>query len=108
MYNSKISGLGMYVPENVVTNDDLSKVMDTSSEWIIERTGIKERRHIKKGDGNTTAIMGVKAAEIAMKRASIEKNEIDLILFATLSPDYYFPGSGVLVQEVLDLSLIHI
>ena len=93
----------MYVPENVVTNDDLSKIMDTSSEWIIERTGIKERRHIKKGDGNTTAIMGVKAAEIAMKRASIEKNEIDLILFATLSPDYYFPGSGVLVQELLDI-----
>ena len=55
MYNSKISGLGMYVPENVVTNDDLSKVMDTSSEWIEERTGIKERRHIKKGDGNSTA-----------------------------------------------------
>ena len=91
MYNSKISGLGMYVPENVVTNDDLSKIMDTSSEWIIERTGIKERMHIKKGDGNSTAIMGVKAAEIAMKRADIEKNEIDLILFATLSPDYYFP-----------------
>ena len=68
----------MYVPENVVTNEDLSKIMDTSNEWIIERTGIKERRHIKKGDGNTTAIMGVKAAEIAMKRASIEKNEIDL------------------------------
>ena len=69
MYNSKISGLGMYVPENVVTNDDLSKIMDTSSEWIIERTGIKERRHIKKGEGNTTSVMGVKAAEIAMKRA---------------------------------------
>ena len=103
MYNSKISGLGMYVPENVVTNDDLSKIMDTSSDWIIERTGIKERRHIKKGDGNTTAIMGVKAAEIAMKRAGIEKNKIDLILFATLSPDYYFPGSGVLVQELLDI-----
>ena len=64
MYNSKISGLGMYVPENVVTNEDLSKIMDTSNEWIIERTGIKERRHIKKGDGNTTATMGVEAAKI--------------------------------------------
>ena len=103
MYNSKISGLGMYVPENVVTNDDLSKKMDTSSEWIIERTGIKERRHIKKGDGNTTATMGVEAAKIAMKRAGVEKNDIDLILFATLSPDYYFPGSGVLAQELLDI-----
>jgi len=103
MYNSKISGLGMYVPENIVTNDDLSKVMETSDDWIIERTGIKERRHIKKGDGNTTAIMGVKAANIAMERAGIDKNDIDLILFATLSPDYYFPGSGVLAQELLDI-----
>ena len=65
MYNSKISGLGMYVPENVVTNNDLSKIMDTSDEWITERTGIKERRHIKKGDGNSTSKMGVKAAKIA-------------------------------------------
>ena len=72
MYNSKISGLGMYVPENVVTNDDLSKVMDTSSEWIVERTGIKERRHIKKGDGNSTATMGVEASKIAMERAGID------------------------------------
>ena len=93
----------MYVPENVVTNDDLSKVMDASSEWIVERTGIKERRHIKKGDGNSTATMGVEASKIAMERAGIDKNEIDLILFATLSPDYYFPGSGVLVQELLDI-----
>ena len=59
MYQSKISGLGMYVPENIVTKTDLEKLMDTSNEWIIERTGIEERRHIKKGDGNTTASMGV-------------------------------------------------
>ena len=103
MYNSRISGLGMYVPENIVTNDDLSKIMETSNEWIIERTGIKERRHIKKGDGNTTAIMGVKAANIAMERAGIDKNDIDLILFATLSPDYYFPGSGVVLQDLLGI-----
>ena len=103
MYNSRISGLGMYVPENIVTNDDLSKIMDTSNEWIIERTGIKERRHIKKGDGNSTVVMGVKAAKIAIERAGIDKDDIDLILFATLSPDYYFPGSGVLAQEELDI-----
>ena len=103
MYNSRISGLGMYVPENIVTNDDLSKIMDTSNEWIIERTGIEERRHIKKGDGNTTAIMGIKAAKIAIERAGIDKDEIDLIIFATLSPDYYFPGCGVLVQEELKI-----
>ena len=103
MFNSKISGLGMYVPENIVTNHDLSKIMDTSNEWIVERTGIRERRHIKKGDGNSTLMMGVKAAKIAIDRAGIEKNEIDLILFSTLSPDYYFPGSGVLVQEKLNI-----
>ena len=103
MYNSRISGLGIYVPENIVTNDDLSKMMDTSSDWIIERTGIEERRHIKKGDGNSTATMGVKAAKIAIERAGIAINDIELILFATLSPDYYFPGSGVIVQEELGI-----
>ena len=103
MYNSKISGLGMFVPENIVTNDDLSKMIDTSSDWIIERTGIEERRHIKKGDGNSTASMGVKAAKIAIERAGIATSDIELILFATLSPDYYFPGSGVIVQEELGM-----
>lgn len=103
MYQSKIAGLGKYVPENVVTNADLSKIMETNDEWITERTGIKERRHIKKGDGNTTAIMGVKAAKIAIERAGISKDDIDLIVFATLSPDYYFPGCGVQVQEMLDI-----
>ena len=103
MFNSKISGLGMYVPENVVTNHDLSKIMNTSNDWIVERTGIKERRHIKKGDGNSTMMMGVKAAKIAIERAGINKNDIDLILFSTLSPDYYFPGSGVLVQDILEI-----
>ena len=95
--------MGMYVPENVVTNNDLSTIMDTSNEWIVERTGIEERRHIKKGDGNTTATMGAKAAKIAIERADINKNDIDLILFATLSPDYYFPGSGVIVQQLLEI-----
>ena len=103
MYNSKITGMGMYVPENIVTNKDLTSLMDTSHEWIIERTGIEERRHIKKGDGNTTATMGVKAAKIAIEGADIDKNDIDLILFATLSPDYYFPGSGVIVQQHLEI-----
>ncbi|MGD2005433.1 MAG: beta-ketoacyl-ACP synthase III [Flavobacteriaceae bacterium] len=103
MYQSKITGLGMYVPENVVTNADLEKIMDTNNEWIVERTGIEERRHIKKGDGNTTATMGVKAAKQAIERAQIKTTDIGLILFATLSPDYYFPGSGVLVQELLEI-----
>lgn len=101
MYTSKIIGLGHYVPENVVTNDDLSKLMDTNDAWIQERTGIKERRHIKKGDGNSTSVMGVKAAKIALERAKISSEEIDMIVFATLSPDMYFPGGGVEVQEML-------
>lgn len=103
MYQSRISGLGMYVPENRITNADLEKVMDTNNEWIVERTGIEERRHIKKGDGNTTATMGVKAARQAIERAKLKPTDIELILFATLSPDYYFPGSGVLVQEQLEI-----
>jgi 3-oxoacyl-[acyl-carrier-protein] synthase-3 len=104
MYQSKITGLGKYVPENVVTNHDLSKMMDTSDEWIQERTGIKERRHIKKGDGNTTAVMGFKAAKIAIERAKINKEDIELIVFATLSPDYYFPGCGVQIQDMLGIA----
>ena len=103
MYNSKIIGLGKFLPENIVTNKDLEKTMETSNEWIVERTGIEERRHIKKGDNEGTASMGVKAAKIAIERSKIKAQEIDLILFATLSPDYYFPGSGVLVQEALDI-----
>ncbi|GAK95047.1 3-oxoacyl-[acyl-carrier-protein] synthase [Nonlabens ulvanivorans] len=103
MYTSRITGMGKYVPENIVTNDDLSKLMDTNDAWIQERTGIKERRHIKKGDGNSTAVMGVKAAEMALERAKISKEDIDMIVFATLSPDYYFPGCGVQVQELMDI-----
>jgi len=103
MYTSRITGMGKYVPDNVVTNDDLSKKMDTNDAWIQERTGIKERRHIKKGDGNSTAMMGVKAAEIALERARISKDAIELIVFATLSPDYYFPGCGVQVQDIMGI-----
>ena len=103
MFNSKIIGLGKYVPENIVTNSDLEKLMDTSSEWIIERTGVEQRRHAVKGDGNGTASMGVKASKIALERANLNAQDIDLILLATLSPDYYFPGSGVLVQDALEI-----
>jgi 3-oxoacyl-[acyl-carrier-protein] synthase-3 len=106
MYNSKIIGLGKYVPDNVVTNDDLSKLMDTTDEWITERTGIKERRWVQKGDGDTTATMGVKAAKIAIERSGIDKDDIDFIIFATLSPDMYFPGPGVQVQHALDIKTV--
>lgn len=106
MYNSKIIGLGKYLPENVVTNDDLSKLMDTNDEWIQERTGIKERRWIKEGSEDTSAVMGAKAARIAIERSGLSKDDIDFIVFATLSPDYYFPGCGVQIQDMLDMPTI--
>lgn len=103
MLHSKIGGIGYYVPERVVTNRELEKVMDTSDEWIQERTGIQERRYGKK-HVETTTTMGARAAEIAIGRAGISKEEVDFIIFATLSPDYYFPGCGVLLQRELGIT----
>ena len=105
MFHSKISGLGFYVPDNIVTNDDLSKLIDTNDEWIQERTGIQERRHIIRGQDTTTS-MGVKAAKIAIERSGISNDEIDFIVFATISPDYYFPGPGVALQQQLGLKTV--
>ena len=87
MYTSKIAGLGHYVPDNVVTNEDLSKMMDTSDEWITERTGIKERRWIDPQTDDSPSAMGTKAARMAIKNAGLAPDEIDLLIFATLSPD---------------------
>ena len=106
MYNSKITGLGYFVPENIVTNNDLSKFMETSDEWIEERTGIKERRWIDPKTGETTSTMAVKASKIAIERSGLKKQDIDFIIFATLSPDMYFPGGGVRVQDMLDMPTI--
>ena len=106
MYNSRIIGLGKYLPDNIVTNDDLSKIMDTSDEWIQERTGILERRWIKDGTNDTSAVMGAKAAKIAIERSGLSTDDIDFIVFATLSPDYYFPGCGVQIQDMLDMKTI--
>src|SRR6185436_5415512 len=105
MIRTRVAGIGMYVPKNVVTNDDLTRVMDTSDEWIQERTGIKERRFATRFE-DTTTTMGVEAAKIAIERAGITANDIDFIVFATLSPDYYFPGCGVLVQRMLGMKEI--
>ena len=106
MYNSKITGLGYYVPENVVTNNDLKAFMETSDEWIQERTGIEERRWIDPKTGDNTSTMAVKASKIAIERAGLTKDDIDFIIFATLSPDMYFPGGGVRVQDMLDMPTI--
>jgi len=105
MLRTKIAGIGMYVPSNVVTNNDLVKYMDTSDEWIQERTGIKERRFADRTK-ETTTTMGVEAAKIAIERAGITPQDIDFIIFATLSPDYYFPGCGVLVQRAMKMNEI--
>lgn len=95
----------MYVPENVVTNEDLTQYMDTSDEWIQERTGIKERRFAHRTN-ETTTTMGVQAATIAIERAGITAQDIDFVVFATLSPDYYFPGCGVLLQRAMKMKEI--
>lgn len=105
MIRSKIAGIGMYVPKNVITNNDLLKYMDTSDEWIQERTGIKERRFADR-TGETTTTMGVEAAKMAIERAGLTPRDIDFIVFATLSPDYYFPGCGVLVQRAMKMKEI--
>ncbi len=105
LYCSRIKGLGFYVTENVGINDDLSKLMDTNDEWIQERTGIQQRRHALRGSDTTTS-MGVKASLKAIEAANINKEEIDFIVFATLSPDFFFPGCGVLVQKELGLPTV--
>ncbi len=105
MPQSKIAGIGKYVPENIVTNNDLTAYIETSDEWIQERTGIQERRFAHRTE-ETTATMGIKAAEIAIQRAGITPQDVDFIIFATLSPDYYFPGCGVLLQREMKMKEI--
>ncbi|MBU2915753.1 MULTISPECIES: 3-oxoacyl-ACP synthase III family protein [Reichenbachiella] len=101
MKQSKIIGTGHYVPDHVVKNADLEKLMDTNDAWIQERTGIQERRHVVPGGEDTTSRMGTRAAQMAISQAGIEVDDIDFIVFATLSPDYYFPGPGVMLQQQL-------
>lgn len=105
MPRTKIAGIGMYVPKNIISNNDLLKYMDTSDEWIQERTGIRERRYADRKD-ETTTTMGLEAAKIAIARAGITARDIDFIIFATICPDYYFPGCGVLVQRALKMKEI--
>lgn len=102
MYRSRIAGLGHYVPERVVTNEYLSTIMETNDAWIVERTGIKERRFIDPAK-DTVANMAAKASRMALQRAGMVETDIDFIVFATITPDYFFPGSGVLLQRELGL-----
>ena len=105
MHFSRIAGVGHYVPANIITNDDLAKRMNTSDAWIQERTGIKERRFFEPGK-DTVASMAARASEMALERAGIDKSEVDFIVFATITSDYYFPGSGVLMQREMGLGTI--
>ncbi len=95
-------GTGFCVPERVVSNQELSEIMDTSDEWIVERTGIKERRWVSEDD--TSAGMALSASSGALERAGMEAGEIDAIVLATVSPDHFFPGTGVFLQRELGLA----
>ncbi len=101
---TRIAGTGHFVPERVVTNHELETMMDTSDEWIRERTGIRERRFAGPGQGST--VMGVEAARMAMDRAGWEPADVQFVIFATLSPDMFFPGDGVLLQRDLGLGTV--
>src|SRR5688572_8715686 len=102
MRYSKIVGLGHHVPETVITNQYLSTIMDTTNEWIVERTGIQERRYIDPKK-DTVANMAAKATRMALERAKLTEKDIEFIVFATITPDYFFPGSGVLLGRELGL-----
>ncbi len=102
MNYATITGLGFYVPDNIVTNNDLTQYMDTSDAWIQERTGIKERRYFQHGK-DTNASMATAASRVALERAGLEPKQVDLIVYATITPDYFFPGSGFLMQRELGM-----
>lgn len=102
MRYSKIVSLGHYVPEKVITNEYLSTIMDTNNEWIVERTGIHERRWVDPSK-DTVANMAAKATRMALQRANLVEKDIEFIVFATITPDYFFPGSGVLLERELGL-----
>ena len=99
---SQLTGLGFYVPDNIVMNDDLKQYMDTSDSWIQDRTGIKQRRYFTFGK-DTNASMGAAASRNALDRAGVAPASVDLIVYATITPDYYFPGSAFLMQRELGL-----
>lgn len=101
MARTAIQGTGFYVPDRIVTNDDLAALMDTSDEWIRERTGIEERRWVD--PGMTGAEMARRASVMALDEAGLETDEVDAIVLATLSPDHFFPGTGVFLQRELGL-----
>ncbi len=103
MAKTVIAGIGHYVPETTIRNKDLEEFMDTTNEWIVERTGIEERHYGQKHQ-ETTTTMAARASILALQDAGVDKEEVDFIIFATLSPDYFFPGCGVLLQRELGIT----
>ena len=101
LYKSKILSIGSYLPENIVTNDDISKMVNTSDEWIFQRTGIKERRIISKGEG--AASISIKAAEDALKNSNLTSDDIDGVILATATPDFSFPATATFVSKSLNI-----
>ena len=101
MIHSRVSGTGSYLPAKVLTNADLEKMVDTTSDWIVERTGIRER-HIA-ADNETTCDLAEQAARRAMQAAGLANNDIDLIIVATTTPDRVFPSTACLLQDRLDI-----
>ena len=104
MPNPYISGTGFYLPPRIVTNDELSSYMDTTDEWIQDRTGIKERRYVEKGVGPSD--LAIPATEQALEAAGLTVSDIDFIIFATSTPDFYAPGSGCVLQEKMGFNEI--
>jgi 3-oxoacyl-[acyl-carrier-protein] synthase-3 len=100
-----IRGSGMFLPDGVVTNERISRLMDTNDEWIQQRTGIRERRYARKG--TSSADLGVEAARAALDDAGVTASDIDLVLFATMTPAHYFPGNGGIAAAKLGLSTTH-
>src|SRR6185295_6105750 len=100
---SRILGIGSHVPSRVVTNDDLTKWMETSDAWIVERTGIKERHWVEEGSGLGSSDLGAEAARKALAAAELPLEKIQMVVFASLSPDPDFPGTGVFLQRKLGL-----
>jgi 3-oxoacyl-[acyl-carrier-protein] synthase-3 len=96
---ARIAGLGKAVPENIITNQDLEAIVDTTDEWIVSRVGIKERHVVKRGE--KTSDYCIKAARIALEEAAVSAEELDFILVATISPDMRFPATAIFVQEAI-------
>ena len=100
-YRSEITGVGSFVPPKVYTNFDLEKMMETTNDWIVQRTGIEQRHWVD--DNVSNSDLAFEASVRAIKNAGLERSDIDMIIFATLSPDHEFPGTGCFLQAKLEL-----